>query len=224
LTSGATASGFNITDNLPVFFLTSLSVSCAPSSGSDSCGTNGTIGTNIAYNGATLSAGQTLTVTINMGVSLWQTGTLSNTANIVIPGGANFTDPNLGNNSSTDINNATQPICDATIDVSGTGSFVITDGNVTCLRFTNPSLIDGATISVMNITSSWIRWNGKDAGDLTTVCGVWQGLLWVFSPSGNTLNNIYIDRETDIILYAQALGANDTLNFTSITPWVGGCP
>ena len=222
--SGATASGFNITDNLPLFMPTSLSVSCVASGGSDSCGTNGTVGTAIAYNGATLSPGQTLTITINVGASLWEINSLSNTANIIIPGGANFTDPNLTNNSSTDVDTATQPVCDATIDVAGTGSFVINAGNVTCLRFTNPSLIDGGIISVTNTTSSWIRWNGKDAGDLTTACGVWQGLLWFFSPTGNTLNNIYIDRGTDIILYAQAIGANDTLTFTSIMPWVGGCP
>ena len=220
----ATASGFNITDTLPLLFPTSLSASCVPSSGSDSCGINGTAGTTVAYNGARLSPGQTLTVTINMGVSLWEVNSLSNTANIVIPSGANFSDPDLTNNSNTDIDTATQPICDATIDVPGTGSFAITAGNVTCLRFTDPSLIDGATISVTNSTSSWIRWNGKEADDLTTACGVWQGLLWIISPSGNTLSNIYIDRETDIILYAQALGANDTLTFTSITSWVGGCP
>jgi len=220
LASGATASGFNITDNLPVFLPTSLSVSCAPSSGSDSCGTNGTTGTNIVYNGARLSPGQTLTVTINMGVSLWQTGTLSNTANIVIPGGANFTDPNLGNNSSTDINNATQPICDATIDVSGTGSFAITDGNVTCLRFTDPTLTQGAMISISNVGTTYLRWTGLPEGG-SGACNIEQGLLWIFD---NNLNGIYIDRNTDINLYAQADFGNDTLTISSIADWPTGCP
>ena len=218
----ATASGFNITDSVPLLN-NNLSVSCTPGSGSDSCGTNNTSGTNVAYNNATLTAGQTLTITITGRVSLWQIGPLNNTANIVIPGGAPFTDPNLSNNSATDTNNATMPTCDVTIDVAGTGTLPpITNGLVTCLRFTSGSLPEGADISLSNTGTTYLRWYGKDANGPATSCGVWQGLLWIF---GNTLNNIFIDRTVDIILYAQALSGNDTLSITAINSWDGTvCP
>jgi uncharacterized repeat protein (TIGR01451 family) len=221
-TSGATATGFNITDTIPLIRNT-IVISCNPSSASDSCGTYVPPppgGTNIAYNGAALSTGQTLTITVQGRVSLWQTGPLSNTANIVIPGGAPFTDPDTGNNTANDTDSASLPTCDSIIDVSGTGNIAITSGFVTCLRFTDPTLTGGATISITNTGFSYLRWNGLDAGGSGT-CGIYTGLLW---PVGNSLNNIYVDRNGDIILYAQALLGNDTLNISAIADWNTGCP
>ena len=98
---------------------------------------------NVAYNNATLSAGQTLTIYVTGTVPLFQSGPLSNTANIIIPGGAPFTDPVPGNNTATDTDTATLPTCDVMVDVAGTGNVGLTNGNVTCLRFTSGTLTEG---------------------------------------------------------------------------------
>jgi len=98
------ATGFNITDSVPAS-ITGLVITCTPSDAvNDSCGANSTSGQNVAFNGASLSAGETITITIQGVVNSGTTGDLSNTANLVIPGGASFNDSDTTNNSAIDTN------------------------------------------------------------------------------------------------------------------------
>ena len=213
-----TASGFNVTDSVPLL-TNNLTVSCLPSGG-NSCGTNTTSGTNVAFNGASLGPGGTMVISITGRVSLFQSGPLSNTANIVVPGSASFTDANISNNTATTTDNATLPTCDTIVDVSGTGNVNITNAQVTCLRFTDTSLTSGAAVSLSNSGLTYLRWSGKGEGESGS-CGVYTGLLWFID---NDLADIYVDRDTDILLYAQAIFGNDTLTISSISDWPAGCP
>ncbi|MBN1452817.1 MAG: DUF11 domain-containing protein [Anaerolineales bacterium] len=98
------ADGFNITDSVPAA-ITGLAITCTPSDAvNDSCGANNTSGQNVAFNGASLSVGETITVTIQGVVDPGTTGDLSNTTNLVIPGGAGFNDSDTTNNSAIDTN------------------------------------------------------------------------------------------------------------------------
>jgi uncharacterized repeat protein (TIGR01451 family)/fimbrial isopeptide formation D2 family protein len=96
------ATGFNITDTVPAV-INVATVNCAPS-GTASCGTNASSGNNIAFNGAKINAGagNKLTITISGSINAGAAGNLVNTANIVMSGGGDVTDPNLANNSATD--------------------------------------------------------------------------------------------------------------------------
>ena len=94
------ATGFNVTDTVPAD-ITGLTITCTPSG---SCGTDNSAGQDMAFNNASLNAGQTLTITIQGVVDTGTTGNLSNTANLVIPGGANFNDPDITNNSDLETN------------------------------------------------------------------------------------------------------------------------
>jgi len=105
------ATGFNITDSVPAEIVpaTGLVITCSPSDPvNDSCGTDTTSGRDVAFNGASLSTGETLTITIQGVVGIGTAGDLSNTANLVIPGGAGFNDPDTSNNS--DIENTLAPV------------------------------------------------------------------------------------------------------------------
>jgi fimbrial isopeptide formation D2 family protein/uncharacterized repeat protein (TIGR01451 family) len=96
------ASGFRVTDTVPAV-ISITSVNCAPS-GTASCGTNGSSGNNVSFTGISVNAGagNRITITINGTVNAGATGNLVNTARIVIPGGAGFSDPNTSNNTATD--------------------------------------------------------------------------------------------------------------------------
>ena len=214
--ASAAASGFNITDdNVPLRQDGSWSVSCTPSSGGDSCGTNASSGDDVAFNGASLSAGETLTVSITGRVSLFQSAPLVNTANIIIPGGASFTDPNLVNNSAQDTSNATLPSCDKTIAVSGTGNISLKSWDVTCLTFSGT---DGVIISASNAAWTYLRWAGENEGGSS--CGVYGKTI-----IAGSITDAYIDNNgASITLYAQPFFIDDTLNITSISDWTGGCP
>ncbi len=96
------ASGFSIEDDVPAS-ISGLTVSCA-ASGSASCGSDNTTGNSVRFDNAAVSAGgsNTLTITVSGTVAPGTTGNLVNTANIVIPPSAGFSDPNSSNNSATD--------------------------------------------------------------------------------------------------------------------------
>jgi uncharacterized repeat protein (TIGR01451 family) len=131
--------GFNITDTIPVA-INGLTITCTPSDPVDSCGTDNTVGQDVAFNGASLSAGQTLTITIQGVVGAGTVGDLSNTANLVIPGGAGFNDPDTSNNSDTENTLATvRP----DIGLPDGGYYNPGDGNPAAFLLTMPITADG---------------------------------------------------------------------------------
>ena len=100
------ASGFRVTDAVPAV-INITSVNCAPS-GTASCGTNVSSGNNVSFTDISVNAGagNLITINVNGTVNVGATGNLINTANIVIPGGASFSDPNTSNNTATDTDTA----------------------------------------------------------------------------------------------------------------------
>ncbi|MFZ5911786.1 MAG: DUF11 domain-containing protein [Chloroflexota bacterium] len=96
------AVGFDVQDIVPAT-ISGLTVTCAPA-GTANCGVDTTIGNTVAFTGASLAAGagNQINITIQGTVDAGASGDLSNTADIIIPGGAGFTDPDLGDNSDTD--------------------------------------------------------------------------------------------------------------------------
>ncbi|MCF6277560.1 MAG: DUF11 domain-containing protein [Anaerolineales bacterium] len=95
------AAGFDISDSVPVE-VSGVSVSCS-TAGTANCGTNASSGNAIAYTGAAISAGagNQIILTISGIVTAGTTANIVNMANIIIPGGASFTDPNLANNTAS---------------------------------------------------------------------------------------------------------------------------
>ena len=123
------ASGFRVVDNVPAA-ISGLTVSCA-ASGSASCGNNNTSGNSVRFDNAAVDAGASnkLTITISGTVGSGTTGDLINTANIVIPPSADFSDPNNNNNSATDTDTqASTPSADLAITKSDSSS-TYTPGN-----------------------------------------------------------------------------------------------
>ena len=157
------AGAFTITDMVPAT-ITGVSVSCA-ATGTGACGTNASSGNSISFTGATLGVGpgHTLTLTINGMVSPSATGTLSNTAQLVIPGGAGFGDPNLGDNSATDVDAAGSPQVDLTITkTDGRASYVpgapiaytVTVTNAGPSMATGFSVTDVLPVAFSNVTAT----------------------------------------------------------------------
>ncbi len=103
------AINFDIQDNVPPE-ISSLTIACTPG-GTANCGTDNTSGNNVSFLGASLAAGAAnqITLTIQGMVAGEASGNLSNMAQIVIPGGAGFTDPNLANNTDTDTDEQALP-------------------------------------------------------------------------------------------------------------------
>lgn len=96
------AANFDIQDSVPVE-ITGLTATCSPT-GTANCGTDNTSGNDVSFLSASLAAGAAnqITLTIQGTVAGRAFGNLSNTAQIVIPGGAGFTDPDLTNNTDAD--------------------------------------------------------------------------------------------------------------------------
>jgi uncharacterized repeat protein (TIGR01451 family) len=132
--------GFNISDTIPVA-ITGLTITCTPSDPvNDSCGTDTSAGQDVAFNGASLSAGQTLTITIQGAVGAGTVGDLLNKANLVIPGGAGFNDPDSSNNS--DIENTLAPVRPDIGPPNG-GFITIGDGNPAAFLLPTPIIASG---------------------------------------------------------------------------------
>jgi uncharacterized repeat protein (TIGR01451 family) len=93
---------FDVNDNVPAN-ITGLTVNCAPVI---RCGTNTSSGNNISFTGASLFRQQEgvyqITITISGTVTSGASGNLSNTADVVIPSGSRYRDPDTSNNSITD--------------------------------------------------------------------------------------------------------------------------
>ncbi|GAB4505815.1 MAG: hypothetical protein Fur0043_28140 [Anaerolineales bacterium] len=103
------AINFDIQDSVPAA-ITALTITCTPT-GTANCGVDNTSGNNVSFLGASLAAGagNQMTLTIQGTVDIGTVGNLSNTAEIIIPGSAGFTDPDLSNNTSTDIDEQALP-------------------------------------------------------------------------------------------------------------------
>lgn len=102
------AANFDIQDSVPLE-ITGLTATCT-STGTANCGIDNTSGNDVSFLGASLArgAGNQLTLTIQGTVAGWAIGNLSNTAEILIPGGG-FTDPHLANNTATDTDEQALP-------------------------------------------------------------------------------------------------------------------
>ncbi len=140
------ALNFDIQDNVPAE-ITALTVTCTPT-GTANCGLDNTSGNNVSFLGASLAAGagNQITLSLQGTVANWAVGNLSNTAEVIIPGGAGFNDPNLSNNTSTDVDQQTLPFPYGNIGSSPDG--VSTDFP------TNSSVIFNFPI-VVNGNPSW---------------------------------------------------------------------
>jgi uncharacterized repeat protein (TIGR01451 family) len=207
--------GATVTDTFPAN-ISSASWTCAATGGA-SCVASGSGDINDSVN---LPIGDTVTYTVTAIISSTATGPLSNTATIAVPGGV--IDPNLVNNSDTDVDldSATLPSCDATIDVAGTGTVNnIPGGVVTCLRFTDAGLSEGAIVSLDGHPNVFVRWSGLDQ-NLSGSCGNHEK---IFASASETLPDIGIDKNGEIILYVIA-EKKVNLDITSIADWSTGCP
>jgi uncharacterized repeat protein (TIGR01451 family) len=94
------ATTVDVIDTVPAA-ITGLTVNCTPAA---HCGTNTSTGNNISYTGASLVIGgvNQITISISGTVASGATGDLSNTARVVVPDNARYSDPYPSNNTATD--------------------------------------------------------------------------------------------------------------------------
>jgi uncharacterized repeat protein (TIGR01451 family)/fimbrial isopeptide formation D2 family protein len=140
----------NVSDIVPAV-ITGVSAACV-AAGTASCGTNASSGNTVSFTGASLNAGagNSLTVTITGTISPSATGDLVNTAEVTVPGGAGYTDPNLGNNTATDTDTAGTPQIDLAITkTDGQATYVPGAPIAYTVRVTNagPSLASGFSVA-----------------------------------------------------------------------------
>jgi uncharacterized repeat protein (TIGR01451 family) len=101
------------------------------------------------------------TVTANPALLAQNPQNLSNTARVVLPGGPNFVDPNLANNSATDVNSPYIDLQIAKTDVpagntytpGGPLTYTVTVTNASTFNLTGASVIDN--LSPMFSTWTW---------------------------------------------------------------------
>ncbi|MEP6994273.1 MAG: DUF11 domain-containing protein [Acidobacteriota bacterium] len=162
--------GASVTDTFPAVLL-SPSWTCVASAGS-SCAQPGPVAGNIATT-VSLAVGGTATFTVTATVSPGATGTLANTASVAAPPGV--TDPNPGNNSSTD-SDSLAPSADLSVVKSGptavdpgavvTYTIVVTNNG--------PSDVNGLTLTdVVPAELTNVQWTCTATGIAT--CGVPNG-------------------------------------------------
>jgi uncharacterized repeat protein (TIGR01451 family) len=216
------ASGFDITDNVPAD-ITGLTVDSCVVTGTASCGTDNTVGNAVSFTGASIDAGggNRITITLSGQVDFGVSGTISNTAAIVIPGGATFTDPDGSNNSSTETVTPSSIFC----TLSG-GSITVPDGGCFLVRgVTNPSH-NGHLYTITNATSSLdFSWNGLGENQTSGSCGAQSATL----DPGNTLNNIAVRKvsifglEWTTLTISNSSGGSIDIDITESSWDTGGC-
>ena len=159
------AVGFAIDDVVPAA-ITGVGASCVVTSGDGTCGTNDTAGNTVAFSGAALTAGSTLTVTVTGTIDPAATGDLTNTATVTVPGGAGFTDPDPTSNAATDIDTLGSQLVDLAITkddgqtsyVPGTPiSYTVTVTNAGPSTATDVSLSDELPAAITNPTVTCVR-------------------------------------------------------------------
>ena len=94
----STATGFTIADAVPAT-ISGMTATCA-ASGTSSCGSDSSSGSNVLFTNATLVPSDTLTITVTGTVGPNAVGSLVNTATVTAGAGAN--EGNTSNNSATD--------------------------------------------------------------------------------------------------------------------------
>jgi len=167
------ASGFDITDAIPAE-ITISSVSCATSgTGTVSCGTDDTVGNAVAFSGASIDfvGGNKITITVTGTTGdKSNTGTLANKADIVIPSGAPFTDPDtVTNNSATDSNSPGVDVQVTTVDDSKT-TYTAGDTLTYTVTINNAGPFDLSGVSVTSsIPAQTNNWTWSCASGCTGV-------------------------------------------------------
>ncbi len=205
------ASGFNITDTVPPE-ITISSVSCATSgTGTASCGTDNTVGNAIVFTGAAIDfvGGNKITITV-IGTTgdKSNTGTLANTANIVIPGGTPFADPDIAtNNSATDNNLPGVDVQVVAVD-DGKSNFTAGDLLVYTVTINNAGPFDltgvGVTSSIPAQVNNW-----------TWSCA--SGCTGVTNSTANFSDSIDLNSGTSLTYTVTAVtqsGVSGTLDMT----------
>lgn len=162
--------GATVTDTVPST-ITGVSWSCTASSGS-SCGAASGTGNTINTT-ANLLSGGTATYTVTGTVSPTASGTLSNTASVAAPTGV--TDPNTGNNSSTDTDTIA-PTPDLTITKSHTGNFNQSATGIYTITATNSGT--ASTSGLVTVT---------DTLPTGLTFGTASGTGWTCNISGQTV-------------------------------------
>jgi len=132
--------------------ITGVTVTCTPTGAGNSCGTNASAGNTVSYTGASLNAGSgnVLTLTVQGTISPSATGNLVNTAAVVVPAGATYTDPDLANNNATDTDAPAGAVVDLAITKTDNQTTYVAGAPITyILVVTNggPSLASGFTVS-----------------------------------------------------------------------------
>lgn len=119
----ANATGATVGDSVPLS-ISGVAAACS-ATGSASCGTDGSTGNNVAFNGVNIApgAGNFVTITVTGVVSPASTGNLSNFVHVT-PG--NETDSDPTNNDATDIDTPS-PIVDLAVTKTD-GSIIFTPG------------------------------------------------------------------------------------------------
>lgn len=215
LNSGpSNVTGATVTDNFPAI-VTSATWTCTKS-GSASCTASGSGNINDSVN---LVAGASITYNVVASINGSATGNLVNVATVSVPAGV--TDPVPGNNSASDldVNSTALPTCNTYVDVASTGTFNLAAGIVTCLRFTNAALSPDAAVSIIGHPNMYAQWYGRGENGSGS-CGVQEK---VFANASETLSNIGIKRNGDIILYITASAAAN-VDVTSIASSDTTCP
>ncbi len=192
------ASGFNITDSVPAA-ITGLTIDSCTTSGTASCGSSSLVGNTVSFTGASINAGgaNKITITLSGTVGLGTTGTLSNTANIVIPGGASFTDPDTVNNSSTDQDSPGVDVQVIAVD-DGESSYIAGDTRTYTVAILNASPVNLMGVSVTSSfpaqLSNW-AWAGapSNSADFSDSVNIPGGTILLYTVTtltqgGGTLN------------------------------------
>jgi uncharacterized repeat protein (TIGR01451 family) len=151
-----------VSDIVPIV-IDGVSATCI-AAGTASCGTNASSGNTVSFTGASVNAGagNSLTITITGTISPSATGDLVNSADVTVPSGAGYTDPNLGNNTASDIDTAGTPQVDLAITKTDGQTTYVPGAPITyTLQVTNagPSLATGFSVadavpaSLSNVTA-----------------------------------------------------------------------
>jgi uncharacterized repeat protein (TIGR01451 family) len=150
---------FNVNDNVPAD-ITVLNVDCTPAI---RCGTNASSGNNISFTGASLFRQQEgayqITITISGAVASGASGNLSNTANVVIPSGSRYRDPDTSNNSVTDTDTQLSVYDLAITKDDGVGTYTATNPLIYTIVVTNAGPSDARGVRVVdNIPPQIVTW------------------------------------------------------------------
>jgi uncharacterized repeat protein (TIGR01451 family) len=150
---------FDVNDDVPAE-ITVLNVDCTPAI---RCGTNTSSGNNISFTNASLFRQQEgvyqITITISGTVASGASGNLSNTANVVIPSGSRYRDPDMSNNSVTDTDTQLSVYDLAITKNDGVDSYTATNPLSYSIVVTNAGPSDAVGVRVVdNIPPQIASW------------------------------------------------------------------